>query len=226
MKPRGAEQGVGIVDVQLGMVVAQATTVMKSPVALVLLALLIPACDRVDSGAFDANDFGLDGEPDATVVDEPADANPDANPDASPEISCGPTDVRLVTNERSNAGSVMITTVDDGLRVELETNGRWRLTAVEAFAGIGAPPNDGSALSPERFPVIADMDPTEAFGFTIPFEQIEGGSCGDALVVAIYATVGKERDGELESLQTAWAEGPEGIDPGWGSEVEVTLCCE
>jgi hypothetical protein len=195
---------------------------MKPPFALLALALLTPACDRVAPGAFDADDFDVGDEPDA----EPGDAaDADADADA-PEAACEATEVRLVTDEGSNAGAVTITTTDAGLRVDLAANGRWRLTAVEAFAGVGAPPNDGQALTPERFPVTADLDPARAYGFTIPFEQVQGGLCGDALVVAVHAEVVDERDGELAEPQIAWAEGPDGVDPGWGSELEIELCCE
>lgn len=191
----------------------------------ILLALCLPllACDQGVDGTFGADELGSGEDADVEAEDGATPVG-DAN-DADASVACEPTQVRLVAADRTKVGAVTIETLDEGLWVEIESSGQWRLSEVQVFAGLGEPPNDGSSLVPEQFPYSQAVDHGKEAAFAIPFSALDGAVCGDDVLVVVHATADRIQGGEIIDEADAWGEGEAGVDD-WGSEVDVRLCCE
>lgn len=136
-------------------------------------------------------------------------------------IACRPAEVALIAGQHFDAGLVDVSTTDEGLLVEIETIDGWTMQQLHVFAGVDVP-----GQNPGSYPFAEGLDHANKVSMTIPFDALEA-QCGDVLLVAVHAEVSKPVEGDKQCQQeTAWGEGEQTFEQGWGGYFEVTLCCD
>jgi hypothetical protein len=139
--------------------------------------------------------------------------------------TCVPVDVPLLAGQTLAAGWVDISTVADGLRVEVQADAPWSLSLVHVYVGIDPPPSNAGGLIPGQFPYQALLDDASEYVLVVPWDVV-GGACGEKVNVAVHAEVVQTLEGVIVEDETAWAKGPHSKGSDWSSWLEATLCCD
>ncbi len=135
-------------------------------------------------------------------------------------VECVPVETVLVAGQHFDAGAVTINTSEDELVVEVKTLAPWSMNMIHIYAGREAPTHN-----PGSFPFASELSYDEEFSLPIDLSDLRV-SCGDTVYVAVHAEVTKPLDRYSCQEETAWGEGEVDFEQGWGSYLEVTICCD
>lgn len=140
---------------------------------------------------------------------------------------CEPTVLRLMAGQHMEAGSVEVSNTETHLVIDVTTTDGWAMSEYHAYAGPGPIPlNRSGAPQIGHFPYKGTFDPAStSLTLNIPLDELQA-ACGDELVVAFHAVVGRDNGDGTTDSQTAWGEGDDENDRAWGSAFTFDICCD